>query len=243
MKWVPDTTGRFQWRPYYDQEELDHECQRLVSSFLMQKNREIRYPISTDDLSVLVERDTSDLDLYADLSVEGEDVEGITDFFLERRPAIRITRELSLDDAKYHRLRTTLAHEYGHVRFHSFLWNLDSDNQPQVKMTKTLMRRYHKHVQLVRGFSCFRCSRSRIFDAPAVDWMEWQASYASGAMLMPVSSLRDLAGRILAGHKHSWVSAGSDKAGELVSRAAEEFDVSGEAARVRLTKLGILQVG
>jgi len=123
MKWVIDTTGRFKWRPYYNQEELDNECEQIVSDFLTKKYGAIHFPLSTDDLSVLVERDTSDLDLFADLSRDGEDVEGTTDFFLDKKPAVRTARALSLDSSKQPRLRTTLAHEYGHVRFHNFLWN------------------------------------------------------------------------------------------------------------------------
>jgi len=122
MKWVADSSGRFAWRPHYDQEELDRECEGLVSGFLLAKNGVTGFPVSTDDLAVLVEQSTSDLDLYADLSGLGEDVEGITDYFHDSKPAVRITRKLSRPEAGEQRLRTTLAHEYGHVKFHSFLW-------------------------------------------------------------------------------------------------------------------------
>ena len=71
MKWVQDTTLRFKWRPYYEPEELDAECERIVLEFLMSKNGVVCFPISNDDLAVMVERDTSDLDLFADLSREG----------------------------------------------------------------------------------------------------------------------------------------------------------------------------
>src|ERR1035437_370927 len=81
MRWVTDSTGRFRLRPYYDQQELDYECQRLVTSFLSRRYGKCRFPLSTDDLTILIEQDTSDLDLYVDLSPEGDDVAGLTAFF------------------------------------------------------------------------------------------------------------------------------------------------------------------
>ena len=75
MRWVRDLTGRFPQRPHYDQKELDNECEQIILSFLREKYGECHLPIPTDDLSIMVQHDTSDLDLYADLSTEGEDIE------------------------------------------------------------------------------------------------------------------------------------------------------------------------
>jgi hypothetical protein len=243
MKWVADQAGRFRLRPYYDQEELDFECERTVSHFLDRKYGVSCFPISTDDLTVLIEEDTSDLDLFADLSGLGEEVEGLTDFFPDRKPAVKISAELSLDDRKVHRLRTTLAHEYGHVKFHTFLWELNRWENPETTVIYTgkysrLSRKFNHTVTEVNP----RCKSSRIINAPFEDWMEWQASYACGAFLMPLSPLRKMTGEFLNRHSdHYWLSAGTDEATELVALVAESFDVSTEAARVRLQKLGVIQ--
>ena len=59
-----------------------------------------------------------------------------------------------------------------------------------------------------------RCQRSRLLLAPQSDWMEWQAGYAGGALLMPITHIKELIGRI-----------------------AEAFAVSKDAAKTRLQKL------
>jgi hypothetical protein len=243
MKWVSDTTGRFDWRPYYEPAELDDECEHIVAGFLREKNGVVRFPISTDDLTVMLEQETSDLDLFADLSRDGDDVEGVTDFFPHKKPAVRIARELSLDNTKSQRLRTTLAHEYGHVRFHSFLWNLSATEHPCQLMAKKLARQYRRYQLIRRTFgnarigACFSCKRDDICDAPFSDWMEWQAGYAGGAFLMPVSLVREFLSRT-----EGQNSIAGNAASELIAGLAAEFDVSPDAARVRLLKLGFLPV-
>ena len=68
MKYVPDKTGRFQRRPHYDPRELDDECERIINEFLNSKYGSVKFPLLTDDLTCLIERDAADLDLYADES-------------------------------------------------------------------------------------------------------------------------------------------------------------------------------
>jgi len=103
MRWVRDTTGRFPRRPHYEQHELDAACDELVGARAEPK-------LSTDALMVLIERHAADLDLYADLSAEGADVEAVTDFVPGERPRVRISARLSESPRREHRLRTTLAH-------------------------------------------------------------------------------------------------------------------------------------
>lgn len=243
MKWIADQAGRFRLRPYYDPEELDFECERIVSRFLERKYGVCCFPISTDDLAVMIEEDTSDLDLFADLSGLGEEVEGLTDFFPDRKPAVKISANLSLDDRKEHRLRTTLAHEYGHVKFHTFLWELNRWESPDstVICTGKYSRLYRKFNRTVPEINP-RCKSSRIIDAPFEDWMEWQASYACGAFLMPFTPVKKMSEDFLKRYSDRyWLSADSDEATELSGIVAESFDVSKAAACVRLQKLGILQ--
>jgi len=80
-----------------------------------------------------------------------------------------------------------------------------------------------------------------MLDAPVSDWMEWQASYVCGAILMPVSPLRDAVRKSLGGHDASAAMAtDSDLGRGIRARIAEDFDVSADAAQVRLVRLGIL---
>jgi hypothetical protein len=268
MKWVADASGRFDYRPHYEQAELDGECELLVSKFLVARHGTICFPISTDDLSVMIEHDTSDLDMYADLSREGDDVDGMTEFFHRRKPAVKIANRLSVDGIRISCLRTTLAHEYGHVKFHSFLWDMVPSGKPSKTIWDkiSIERRKYDRVRARIGppleadpvgtvdarktaMNCARrdserwsrCRRTGMLDAPESDWMEWQASYVSGAILMPASVVRNLIRKGTATEDGKLLPTGSGAADDLAARISEAFDVSTLAARVRLTRLGILQ--
>src|SRR5438128_401156 len=119
MKWVDDRTQRFGRRPHYEPRELDELCEGIVEKFLCQRHGNIAFPIGTDDLTVLIEQFAVNLDLYADLTEEGLDVEGVTNFISGQRPRVRISRGLSLRPGLENRLRTTLTHEFAHVHFHN----------------------------------------------------------------------------------------------------------------------------
>ena len=223
MKWVRDRTRRFQWRPYYDQQEIDVQCEEVLSSYWRSRSTTPRYPISTDDLTVLIEQGVSELDLYANLTSEGRDVEGVTEFHPRKKPAVRIAKYLSKEPSRENRLRSTLAHEYGHVIFHSFLWTLDGPRLP----SKSRRQRSP------------RCRRARILRAPQTDWMEWQAGYAGGALLMPITPLKEMVDNSF----REWgvekrVEFASNRHFDLIDRIAKAFEVSKDAAGIRLLKLG-----
>ena len=97
VKYVPDRTDRFSQRPYYKPEELDRTCEHIISTFLKDSHGAAQFPVSTDDLTRLIERDTEDLDLYADLSHYGADVEGLTEFNIGRKPSVKISTMLAED--------------------------------------------------------------------------------------------------------------------------------------------------
>jgi hypothetical protein len=100
-------------RPHYEPNEIDNDCERIVARLLTKLHGRVSYPISTDDLEKLVESRAHDLDMYADLSGDGPDVEGVTRFVKSRRPAVEVSARLSEAENRKNRLRTTLAHEFG----------------------------------------------------------------------------------------------------------------------------------
>jgi hypothetical protein len=171
VMYVRDTTGRFQQRPHYKPEELDRECETIITGFLKNLYGKVEYPILTDDLTKLIERDAKDLDLYADLSHYGPDVEGVTEFQQNQKPSVSISIDLTEDTRRENRLRTTLTHEYGHVRFHAYLWDIEPPSPD-------LLRRLPNGNKII-------CKRDTMIDAKQTDWMEWQAGYICGAILMP----------------------------------------------------------
>jgi Zn-dependent peptidase ImmA (M78 family) len=176
-----------------------------------------KLPVPTDDLIRLIEADTEDLDLYADLP---EDEDGHTDFFADRKPIVRIAKRLS--DPRYeNRLRMTLGHEYGHVWIHAPLWRSSGKDQPQKP--------------------AWTCHRDRIVEAPQADWMEWQAAYIGGALLMPASEVKFWAGEIaMREAKTPPVSTKSELGGAFIARLVRRCRVSEQAARVRLLRLHLV---
>jgi hypothetical protein len=215
---VPDATGRFRNRPFYEDEELDDLCEQIVLSY-MDKRGKLVYPIPTNDLLILLEREAQDLDTYADLSGEGESVEGVTDFFPGKKPKVRIAKSLSNCPTE-HRLRTTLAHEFGHAKFHAPLYD---------------------QFALRNGDASPRCKRENIVGAAKVDWMEWQAGYVCGALLMPIGHLNRLIGDFM--ERHRWYGqmyAEYPKALQLIELISTTYNVSLQAARVRLLVRGVL---
>jgi len=175
MRWVRDGTGRFRWRPFLEASEIDVLCEHRIQRFLLDRYGDEAYPITTDDLTRLIEQDADDLDLFANLSSFGNDnvvVEGVTTFIPGRRPRVQIGRQLSEDARQEARLRTTLAHELGHVLLHDFAGEReDAPRSRQADDPDTV--------------STTRCTPWAIGAGSRVDWMEWQANYASGALLMP----------------------------------------------------------
>ena len=227
VQYVPDKTGRFARRPHYKPQELDRECESIVSTFLRSRYGKAEFPVSTDDITRLIEQDADDLDLYADLSEFGPDVEGVTEFRLGKKPLVKIASYLSEDERRENRLRTTLTHEYGHVRFHAYLWEIEPPQHDFLKKNPNA----NKQI----------CKRDDILNAAQYDWMEWQAGYACGAFLMPMTHVQRIAGAYQQSHNlFGPVPHNSDDGRRLIEEISTGFQVSTEAARVRLAKLGFL---
>ncbi|MVS98877.1 ImmA/IrrE family metallo-endopeptidase [Devosia sp. L53-10-65] len=224
VRWCPDDKGRFHKRPFYKAEELDAECEKLLADFRREIGRKPDVAIDTDDLTVMIERHVGDLDVYADLSEDGPEVEGVTLFAAQRKPDVAIAERLTSDDRRSNRFRTTLAHELGHVALHDPLY--------QEKLAMGDLFAVVAEERLI-------CKRDTMVDAPMTDWMEWQACYFSGALLMPRRAIIDLAKE----HGDGITGApryGTEKGANLVADAMDRFLVSHDAARVRLSVLGLL---
>ena len=228
MRWTKDPTGRFPERPYYPQEDLDGLSEEWVVGFLVERYGKAEFPVSTEDLTVMIEGDTSDLDQYADLSGEGEEdeeVQGLTLFFPDRKPVVKIAQKLAGSGRGEHRLRTTLTHEFAHVKLHARLWPFDQ-------------MRLFPDAEEVPGP---RCKRPGDIRRLGTDWMEWQAGYVSGAILMPITPLQRLVRKMFdAWGAFGSVPTASVKGADLIAKVAGQFGVSDDAARVRLAQLGYL---
>lgn len=227
VKMVPDKTGRFAERPHYSPEDLDRECERIVSAFLRKKRGAVSFPVATEDLEVLIEQEGASLDSCVDLSAFGEDVEGVTEFFPDQGPKVSISDKLATDDRRKNRLRTTLAHEFGHVHFHRHLW-------AEKFLSGRLFERKNLENKAI-------CKRDTVLNANQYDWMEWQAGYISGSVLMPLTHIRQLVSEYCQSlGLHGAVYQGSQQGLALIAQVVDRFAVSEEAARIRLLKLNLL---
>jgi len=130
---VSDRTGRFKKRPYWEISELEQKCEETIIGFLRGRYEFERISVPTEALTVLIERDAAELDLAMNLSDERYEVCGYTKFERGRKPLVTIARELWAQRHRNNRLRTTLAHEYGHVMLHTWLYdNYGGSSGPQI---------------------------------------------------------------------------------------------------------------
>jgi hypothetical protein len=235
MKLVRDTTGRFLQRPHYEPQELDRECEGIISNFLKKKYGRVDFPVSTDDLTTFIEQEADDLDLYADLSAFGANVEGVTIFVPGGKAKVKISSALSEDPARENRLRTTLTHEFGHVYFHNYLFD-------QASATLDLFAPSHSNAHASgRDGRTQVCKRETMLEAANTDWMEWQAGHVCGALLMPASRVRRLVHEGFAHQLEGQVITPVTPVGmALIEAVMAAFHISQDAARVRLLRLGIL---
>jgi uncharacterized protein DUF955 len=223
VRYVRDTLHGFRERPHYDPAELDTMFEKIVVDFLRQKHGKATFPITTEDITVLIEQKVSDLDQYADLSAYGANVEGVTEFSRHGKPKVLISESVHRYE---NRLRTTLAHEYGHVELHGYLFATEE-----------------RRLNLVPGQkpSAIYCKRDDIIGAKKIDWMEWQAGYACGAMLMPRTHVRNVMAEIQkARNIYGAVSPSTENGSALIKGVIDQFSVSRDAATVRLKILGYL---
>ena len=224
VKYVPDRMHGFGERPHYEARELDALFERLAVSFLKKKHGEPRFPFQTEDLKTFIEADVEDLDQYADLSIYGPGVEGLTEFKPGAKPKVAVASHLQSNE---NRLRTTLAHEYGHVHLHGYLFEM-KDRQVDALAPN-------------RKANAIYCKRDTMVSAARVDWLEWQASYASSALLMPASFVRKTIAPL---HERlgifGAVTADSAHGRALIDAIAAAFSVSKDAARVRLSVMNLL---
>ena len=219
MKMVPDRTGRFKKRPYWEISELEQKCEETIIGFLRKRYGFDRIPVPTEALTVLIERDAAELDLAMNLSDERYEVFGYTKFERGKKPLVTIARELWEQQHRNNRLRTTLTHEYGHVLLHTWL--------------------YDKYATSSGPQLCYW--HSMLPTSAVVDWFEWQAGYASRCLLMPESFMRRAVEAYFRSRKEQPpVARISPDAPGLSDRISLAFDVSVDAATVRLSQLGYL---
>jgi len=229
MIWVPDETRRFRERPHYEPNELDVDCEAAVEDALLKRRGKVEYPVSTQDLLYMLEQVAS-VDAYFDFEKAKGEIWGESEFVSGEQPRVRIWRELTEKDRYQNPLRTTITHEYTHVRHHGPLFELH-------RTQTALFGGDHNKTWV--------CKREQVEGHGKRDWMEWQAGYCSGALLMPKRALRAVATQFLKDRNlvAAQVGKGTFEEIELVTAVVKGFGVSREAAAVRLKQLRYLVEG
>ncbi len=175
------------------------------------------------------------LDQHADLPA---DILGLTEFYPERPPRVAINRDLTgsaIDDddsapGLLGRWRATLAHEASHVVIHRPLFEVDPDQgslfpggDEVVPEAKRLMR----------------CKKANVlYRGSGTDWREVQANQGMAALLMPRGVFLPVVE--LLEPRNPPLPSGSSAARQLAQELALRFQVSRQAAEIRLATLGVV---
>ncbi len=178
-------------------------------------------------------------DQYASLP---SDVLGQTDFRVGAPPLVMVNADLTgaaLDDDESPlglkgRWRATVAHEACHVLFHRRLFNLnpqqgslfgdDDESQESPQLLQRCLKRDVVHGRM------------------GSDWREVQANMGMAALLMPRSVFAQACRTELSRLGKERVLADTSEAEAIAARLARAFQVSRQAAMIRLKTLEVLAV-
>ena len=227
MRMVPDKTGRFAERPHYPPEELDWECEQLVSTFLRKKRGDVEFPILTEDLHVLIEQADASLDfLRGPFGVSGDDVEGMTEFFSIGPPRYRSPKGW----------RTTNVGKIGYgQRFPTNLVmfiSIDTFGPKSFFRADCLREKVLKIRPSASGYD-FKCDPIRL-DGMAGRIHQRLSADASNSRRRFVAEYSQPRGL------HATIYQGSEHGRALIAGVVERFAVSEEAARICRLKLNLL---
>lgn len=173
-------------------------------------------------------------DIEADYLNLPDGVMGRTRFYPDGRAFVEVSRALAeeaeRDAVARWRLRSTLAHECGHVGCHRSLFVRDVETLPLFDMES----------REKPGIVC----RNETVDEPRYrgEWWEFQANRCMGALLMPGELIQaELAGALSETGFKNFSEALRAGVSEAVVRAlAKAFDVSFAVVFYRLEQLGYL---
>lgn len=224
-RWLADGTRRFARRPVFGTDDIETAAANLSTDYYATRGQEPQTAWSDDDLERLVDAITSEYDSACDLSFIDFDVEGATQFSFINDPVVMIERRLATEQFRRRR-RMTIAHEIGHVVVHRMLF------QPSAAEMMELFTD-------LEGAAPVYCFREGI--ARGDDWMEWQASYFAAALLMPRGDVLSSLGDHFSNREVLSFPPSSRQAKTAIEIISTAYDVSADAAKVRLIEMRVIE--
>ncbi len=244
MRWYDGPEG--DQRVWYEEREIEE----MMAEQLRAARQRLSLTDPVPDLEAFVEAHLKvELDQYADLP---ESVLGLTEFVEGKQPRMFINATLTeAADADpprpgaRGRWRATIAHEAAHVILHRYLFDpaMVSIRQGDVRdpdLAGAANRRrdagkLHRMQCLHRDVDDARTQ----LDRGARDWREIQANRGMAALLMPESIFTRVA-TIHGGMKGNPIDEADPAAQSLMGQLANSFDVSRQAAALRLRRFGMI---
>ncbi|WP_432404857.1 ImmA/IrrE family metallo-endopeptidase [Wukongibacter sp. M2B1] len=157
---------------------------------------------------------------------------------------IIIESDLVDDERLTGRYRFTCAHEVGHWILHRHLFESDTclfENSDRDE--KNIVRCLNRNIENI--FSYYNSKIKTDYD-----WLEWQADYFAGAILLPIIPFTDEFFRLLMKlHIHQrYLFVDNQRCNienfkKIIGELSNKFNVSKKAVEVRLAKLNLLRSG
>lgn len=244
MRWYDGPEG--DQRVWYEEQEIE----QMMAEQLRAARQRLTLTEPVPDLEAFVEGHLNvELDQFADLP---DSVLGLTEFVVGKQPRMFINAALSAASDEYPprpgargRWRATIAHEAAHVILHRYLFDpamvsirqgdLRDPDLAAVAANRQDAGKLHRMECLHRDVDDARTQ----LDRGARDWREIQANRGMAALLMPESIFARVA-TIHGGMKNNPVDEAGPVGQNLIGQVAVSFDVSRQAAALRLRRFGMI---
>ena len=216
----------------------DHEFESMMDELRHRAGEDCFSPGRGVDVDLVLLKAVGTEADYVDLP---NNVMGRTTFSPAGHVTIEVSRSLAehaaVDTVARRRLRTTLAHECGHVACHTCLF---------VRDTETFSLFSEASAPAVTAKAPIMCRAEGVGNVGYKgEWWEFQANRCMASLLLPRRKVSDSVRKRLAdgGFKSGEECIASGNGEALVRSVADEYDVSQTAVLYRLQDLGFIPKG
>lgn len=230
MKLRPDSSSPWRQRVWIDAAEFEV----LMDDLRRRACIERHIPMEGIDVDRVIERG---LETAADYCALPDGTLGRTWFFTDGSFRIEISRDLAaraeMSSVDRRRLRSTMAHECGHIACHRCL---------HLKDTETLSLFTDTALPVVRDHQPIMCREETVRIRYSGEWWEYQANQCMTTLLLPKHLFKDSlqAACDLNAAPTFEDALRRERAQLIVSNLAEEYDVSLTMVLYRLQSLGFV---